>query len=75
MSVNFTQQTLFVDAGVANYQDLIDGTNLGTEVIVLETNRSGIEQISQALAARHNLERMSEKQESSRNDTLSITKI
>jgi Domain of unknown function (DUF4347) len=41
---------VFIDSTVADYQSLIAGLTPGAEAIVLEGNRDGVEQITEALA-------------------------
>ncbi|MGD1918322.1 MAG: DUF4347 domain-containing protein, partial [Pleurocapsa sp.] len=46
---------VIVDRSVVNYQDLIQDLEFGTEVIVLDSALDGVEQISEVLAARSNI--------------------
>ncbi|MCU0571229.1 MAG: DUF4347 domain-containing protein [Oculatellaceae cyanobacterium Prado106] len=46
---------VFIDAAVADYQSLIDGLIPGTAAIVLEPDRDGVEQITEALTPYQNL--------------------
>ncbi|NJR24917.1 MAG: DUF4347 domain-containing protein, partial [Richelia sp. CSU_2_1] len=58
-SLTETQQRkelMFIDKTVENYQNLIAGTKPGTEVIVLDAARDGVEQITEALASRSNID-------------------
>ena len=48
-------QLMFVDPRVANWQQLIMGVAGDVEIIVIDTNRNGIDQVSAALAGRQNL--------------------
>ena len=45
------RQLVVVDSAVENYQLLISSLDQSAQVLVLDANRSGIEQISQALSA------------------------
>lgn len=55
--INMPNKTLvFVDSQVENYQSLIEETAPNAEVIVLDSSEDGIEQITQALAERTNIE-------------------
>lgn len=45
----------FIDRQVADYQSLIAGVTSGTEVVVLDENRDAIDQITQILALRSNV--------------------
>jgi hypothetical protein len=47
---------VFVDRGIENYSDLVTGVNAGTEVIILDPNRDGIEEITEILRDRHDLD-------------------
>ncbi len=47
---------VFIDAAVADYQTLLDGVKLGVEAIILDSHRDGIEQISEVLANRTNID-------------------
>ncbi|NJK70030.1 MAG: DUF4347 domain-containing protein, partial [Microcoleus sp. SU_5_3] len=42
----------FIDTGVLDYQILADGVIPGTQVIILDTHRNGLEQIAEALRGR-----------------------
>ena len=57
MSIN-TQSTalVFVDSQVDNYQTLVKETAPNTEVILLDSSEDGIEQITQTLAGRSDIE-------------------
>ncbi|MEG3846160.1 DUF4347 domain-containing protein, partial [Microcoleus sp. herbarium13] len=46
----------FIDRQVADYQSLIAGVTAGTEVVVLDGNRDAIDQITQILALRSNID-------------------
>ncbi|MGL5059873.1 MAG: DUF4347 domain-containing protein, partial [Microcoleus sp.] len=46
----------FIDSQVEEYQSLIAGVKPGTEVVILDRNRDAIEQITQILAARNNID-------------------
>jgi glucose/arabinose dehydrogenase len=43
----------FIDSTVENYQKLVAGIAPGTEVVILDANQDGIQQISNVLAQRH----------------------
>jgi Ca2+-binding RTX toxin-like protein len=47
---------VFIDPTVENYQNLAAGVKPGTEVIVLDSARDGVEQITEALASRSNID-------------------
>jgi Domain of unknown function (DUF4347) len=44
-----------VDSKVENYQQLVSGVKAGTEVILLDSTRDGIEQIAAILSDRQNI--------------------
>jgi hypothetical protein len=46
----------FIDTQVENYQSLIAGVKTGTEVVVLDGNRDAIDQITDILALRSNID-------------------
>ncbi|MEG4343084.1 DUF4347 domain-containing protein, partial [Microcoleus sp. A003_D6] len=46
----------FIDTQVPNYQSLVAGVTPGTEVVVLDGNRDAIDQITQILALRTNID-------------------
>ena len=46
----------FIDTQVENYQSLVAGVKPGTEVVVLEGNKDAIDQITQILALRTNID-------------------
>ena len=48
-------QLLFVDPRVANWQQLINGVASDVQIVVIDTTRNGIDQVSAALAGRQNL--------------------
>ncbi|MEG4330120.1 DUF4347 domain-containing protein, partial [Microcoleus sp. herbarium5] len=48
----------FIDPKVENYQSLVAGVKPGTEVVVLDGNRDAIDQITQILALRTNIDRI-----------------
>ena len=52
MSNNSPVSIVFVDSNVADYQTFVDSVEPGTEVIVLDGNRDGIEQITEVLSDR-----------------------
>ena len=47
---------VFIDAAVTDYQTLLDGVKLGVEAIIIDSERDGIEQISEVLANRTNID-------------------
>ncbi|MEM7593193.1 MAG: DUF4347 domain-containing protein, partial [Cyanobacteria bacterium P01_A01_bin.83] len=49
IAASSTEQLLFIDSGVAEYQTLIDNLTELTEVIILDEQRDGIEQITESL--------------------------
>jgi hypothetical protein len=61
-TVDRTQELIFVDSGIQNYEQLVDDImanaddDRSLEVIVLETDRDGVEQISRALADQQDLD-------------------
>lgn len=48
------QQIVFIDSQVADYQLLASGVLPGIEVIILKSDRDGIEQITEILNQRNN---------------------
>jgi len=57
-----SHEIVFVDAGVSNYQSLLDGINGSNragvrdiEVVMIQADSNGIDQITQALAGRHDI--------------------
>ena len=53
---NSTSNIVFVDANVTNAQSLIDSVGSDTEVVILDNSRNGIEQITEVLGDRNNLD-------------------
>jgi len=49
-----TQQIVFIDSQIEDYQSLAAGVIPGTEVVILDANRNGIQQISAVLSQKHN---------------------
>ncbi|NJS11367.1 MAG: DUF4347 domain-containing protein, partial [Microcoleus sp. CSU_2_2] len=47
---------VFIDAAVTDYQTLLEGVKLGVEAIIIDSDRDGVEQISEVLANRTNIE-------------------
>ncbi|MGK5077309.1 Ig-like domain-containing protein [Janthinobacterium sp. HLX7-2] len=47
---------VFIDASVANPQTLLAGLKPGVEVVMLDKNRDGVQQIADALKGRHDLD-------------------
>ncbi|MEG4257184.1 DUF4347 domain-containing protein, partial [Microcoleus sp. Pol8_C2] len=45
------KQIIFVDSSVQDYQNLIEGADANAKIVILNDKRSGIEQITQALAS------------------------
>ncbi|MEG4030203.1 MULTISPECIES: DUF4347 domain-containing protein [unclassified Microcoleus] len=45
----------FIDSRVEDYQSLVAGVKLGTEVVVLDRDRDAIEQITEILGTRTNI--------------------
>lgn len=53
---NLSSQTLvFIDANVADYQQLVQGAISGMEVVVLDTHSDGVEKITKILEQRSNI--------------------
>ncbi|RKZ48833.1 MAG: hypothetical protein DRQ58_03530, partial [Gammaproteobacteria bacterium] len=50
-----SQEIIFVDSSVNDYQTLLSGINQNVEVIMLDANRDGVEQIAEILAGRSNI--------------------
>ncbi|MET1116714.1 MAG: DUF4347 domain-containing protein, partial [Comamonas sp.] len=50
------QEIVFVDDNIANYQQLVDGLQPGTEVVVLDGTRDGLEQIAHYLEGRSGID-------------------
>ncbi|MGU3626052.1 Ig-like domain-containing protein [Comamonas sp. C24C] len=50
------QEVVFVDSNVRNYQQLISGLKPGTEVVVLDASKDGLQQISDYLKGREGLD-------------------
>jgi len=50
------KQIIFVDSSVQNYQNLIEGADANAKIVILHDKRSGIEQITQALASESGIE-------------------
>src|SRR4028118_1855360 len=50
------KQIIFVDSSVQNYQNLIEGADANAKIVILDDKRSGIEQITQALASESGIE-------------------
>ncbi|MEG3869748.1 DUF4347 domain-containing protein, partial [Microcoleus sp. Z1_B2] len=50
------KQIIFVDSSVQNYQNLIEGADANAKIVILDDQRSGIEQITQALASESGIE-------------------
>src|SRR4028118_106144 len=47
---------VFIDAAVADYQNLLEGVKSGVEAIIIDAHRDGVEQISEVLANRTNID-------------------
>ncbi|NES03226.1 MAG: DUF4347 domain-containing protein [Okeania sp. SIO2F4] len=56
MIINAPSSVIFVDSNIADYQSLVNSVEPGTEVVVLDTNRNGVEQITEVLANYDNLD-------------------
>lgn len=52
-------EIVFIDSKVENYESLIEGVITGVEVVVLDPNRDGVEQIDQVLAGRQGISSVS----------------
>ncbi|WP_027403590.1 DUF4347 domain-containing protein, partial [Aphanizomenon flos-aquae] len=52
---NIPNTLVFLDSNVADYQSLIQQAKPGTEVIIIDAQKDGIEQITQALAQREGI--------------------
>ena len=50
------KQIIFVDSSVQNYQNLIEGADANAKIVILDDKRSGIEQITKALASESGIE-------------------
>lgn len=50
-----SQQIVFIDSQVEDYQFLATGILPGIEIIILDSRRDGIEQITAVLSTKHNL--------------------
>ncbi|MDH5318414.1 MAG: DUF4347 domain-containing protein, partial [Nitrospira sp.] len=50
------QELVFVDTAVEDYQSLLVGISPNAEIIILDSTRDGVQQISEALQGRHNLD-------------------
>ena len=55
-SLTPNQQIIFVDSSIQNYQSLIKGIDTNAKIVILDRNRSGIEQITQALASESDIQ-------------------
>ncbi|MBD1927824.1 DUF4347 domain-containing protein [Trichocoleus sp. FACHB-90] len=49
------KEIVFIDTTVKDYQSLIAGVKAGTEVVILDSARDGVAQITQVLAGRSNI--------------------
>ncbi len=47
---------VFIDSNISDYQSLLRGLPVGSEVIILDKQRDGLQQIAAALKARHDLD-------------------
>ncbi|AOY79568.2 DUF4347 domain-containing protein [Moorena producens JHB] len=56
MSESTSSTIVFIDAAVENYQELANGVEPGTEVVILDSSQDGIEQITAALAGREGID-------------------
>ncbi|MEG4090962.1 DUF4347 domain-containing protein, partial [Microcoleus sp. Pol12B4] len=50
------KQIIFVDPSVQNYQNLIEGADANAKIVILDDKRSGLEQITKALASESGIE-------------------
>ncbi|MFC4864763.1 Ig-like domain-containing protein [Pseudomonas sp. MAHUQ-62] len=50
------QEVVFVDSNVRNYQQLVSGLKPGTEVVVLDANKDGLQQIADYLDGRSGID-------------------
>jgi hypothetical protein len=50
-----SQEIVFIDSRVDNYQNLISGVSSSAEVVVLDSMQDGVQQISRVLAQRSNI--------------------
>ncbi|MEG4470745.1 DUF4347 domain-containing protein, partial [Microcoleus sp. AT9_B5] len=53
---NMNQQIIFIDSSVSDYQTLLGGADPQAEIVILDANCSGIEQITETLTAKQNVE-------------------
>ena len=49
-------EIVFVDRNVANYETLIQGINGNAELVFLDSNRDGVDQIAETLSGRENID-------------------
>ncbi|MDY6902142.1 MAG: DUF4347 domain-containing protein, partial [Cyanobacteriota bacterium] len=56
MIINAPSTVIFVDSNVADYQSLVNSVEPGTQVVVLDANRNGVEQITEVLSNYDNLD-------------------
>ena len=50
------KQIIFVDPSIQNYQNLIEGADANAKIVILDDKRSGLEQITKALASESGIE-------------------
>ncbi|CAD5975737.1 Hemolysin-type calcium-binding region [Planktothrix tepida] len=50
------KQIIFIDSAIDNYPSLIEGANKNAEIVILDPDKSGVEQITQALKSGSNIE-------------------
>lgn len=50
------QSILFIDSGVTDYQILINGVKAGTQVVILNTDQDGVQQITDVLSQSSNVD-------------------
>lgn len=55
MNENLSPTLVFIDSNVANYQTLQQQVNPDAEVVILDSSKDGIEQITEALKGRENI--------------------
>ncbi|MGB3262336.1 MAG: DUF4347 domain-containing protein, partial [Microcoleus sp.] len=56
MIINAPSSVIFVDSNIADYQSLVNSVEPETKVVVLDSNRNGVEQITEVLANYDNLD-------------------
>ncbi|MEA5540321.1 DUF4347 domain-containing protein [Limnoraphis robusta Tam1] len=56
MIINAPFSVIFVDSNIADYQSLVNSVEPETKVVILDSNRNGVEQITEVLANYDNLD-------------------